>query len=208
MNILIINCHPDYEKDASVTNRLTAFTANALTKGNVTIKNIYDKAENVNPIDKEFLMVRGSDESQWTDSMRAIRANQNELIDEWMASDVIFIFSPLHNFGMTSKLKDYFDNILLANRTFKYVSGGSVGLMDNSTRVVYVQSSGSRYDQELGLVNSDLATLHVRTLLNFMGISQMELIRIQGLGMRVTDVDKEIASAERRLAEIVEEINM
>ncbi|VED63897.1 NAD(P)H-dependent oxidoreductase [Staphylococcus delphini] len=38
-----------------------------------------------------------------------------------------FWFSPLHNFNVTSRLKDYIDNILIARQTFKYTSDGSVG---------------------------------------------------------------------------------
>ncbi|RNM43564.1 FMN-dependent NADH-azoreductase, partial [Staphylococcus aureus] len=33
----------------------------------------------------------------------------------------------LHNFNITSRLKDYIDNIMIARETFKYIEEGSVG---------------------------------------------------------------------------------
>lgn len=55
--------------------------------------------------------------------------NSIKHIELWVsnAHHRIVIISPLHNFNVTSRLKDYIDNILIARQTFKYTSDGSVG---------------------------------------------------------------------------------
>ncbi|WP_425321200.1 NAD(P)H-dependent oxidoreductase [Campylobacter mucosalis] len=55
--------------------------------------------------------------------------------------------TPLHNFNITSKFKEYIDNIFIARETFKYVSGVSIGLMSDDRKVLLLQSSGAIYSQ-------------------------------------------------------------
>ncbi|WP_310590940.1 NAD(P)H-dependent oxidoreductase [Streptococcus gallolyticus] len=51
--------------------------------------------------------------------------------------------SPLHNFNLTSRMKDYIDNILIARATFEYTENGSVGLMTDDCQVLWLLASGS-----------------------------------------------------------------
>ncbi|MGX0277930.1 FMN-dependent NADH-azoreductase [Staphylococcus haemolyticus] len=41
------------------------------------------------------------------------------LLNQFKANHLIVILIPLHNFNITSRLKDYIDNIMIARETFK-----------------------------------------------------------------------------------------
>ena len=128
---------------------------------------------------------------------------QNQLIRQWVAADYIFIYSPLHNFNVTAKFKDYIDNLMVAGKTFKYTKSGSVGLLDDSKKVVYVQSSGADYRSNITYINADIAPHYVRTILSFMGIKQMHLISAQGLDTSSVDRNEEIESAKGQISKFI-----
>ena len=188
MKILHINCHPDFNNASSTTNTLMKYGLE-LTKsiGNNEILNLYEK--NVVPIlDKDTLSARNKDDySKLSDIERSIIDRQNHLLDQWISADVILIYSPLYNFNITSKFKDYIDNILVLGKTFKYTENGSVGLLSNSKKVAYIQSSGSDYSLDLRYINADISTQYVRTVLAFMGITELHVIKAQGLDIQGND---------------------
>ena len=59
------------------------------------------------------------------------------LLNQFKANHRIVILTPLHNFNITSRLKDYIDNIMIARETFKYTEDGSVGLMTDDYKAHY-----------------------------------------------------------------------
>lgn len=176
MNILIINAHPDYTNPNRGTNQLASFTLaqihQHLPQAHLEQLSLYAPDADIPMITAENL----NDPS-------LIAPRQQALIDQWKRADLILIFMPLHNFNVVSGLKNYIDNILIANQTFKYIADGSVGLLDGKQQVAYVQTSGSDYEHDLRYVNADIAPHYMRTILNFMGISKMELIRAEGLDL-------------------------
>lgn len=90
--------------------------------------------------------------------------------------------TPLHNFNIFSRLKDYLDNILIAKHTFKYTeSGESVGLMQNHKCLVF-QSSGCVYsDKNSVYANMDFAKQYLETMFkNIMGFDEFNIIRAEG----------------------------
>nr|WP_290439839.1 NAD(P)H-dependent oxidoreductase [Streptococcus gallolyticus] len=44
----------------------------------------------------------------------------------------------MHNFNLTSRMKDYINNILIARATFEYTENGSVGLMTDDCQVLWL----------------------------------------------------------------------
>lgn len=66
-----------------------------------------------------------------------------EMIKE---SDKIIISTGMVNFTISPLLKNFLDNILLANKTFKYKYDGSntsVGLIDSNKKVLLIMAQGS-----------------------------------------------------------------
>ncbi len=71
----------------------------------------------------------------------------NKLIEQLNETDLIIISTPTINFGVPSVLKNYFDRVLQAGKTFKYKydngKGGSVGLLKPNKKVLIINTQGS-----------------------------------------------------------------
>jgi FMN-dependent NADH-azoreductase len=199
MNILMINAHPDYKNALRGTNQLADFTLKQIKQQipDAQVENLalYAPETTIPEITAENL----NDPS-------LIDAQQNELIAQFKRADLIMIFMPLHNFNIVSRLKDYIDNILIANKTFKYTADGSVGLLDGKQKVAYVQTSGSDYEHDIRYVNADIAPHYMRTILNFMGISKMELIRAEGLDLIENDKQAILENSKQTLATYIQNV--
>ena len=191
MKILVLNAHPDYQNPDRTVNQLTVTAQEAVQRfqpmAQMTTVNLYDPATQIPRITAETL------------AAPAMSPVQRHLIDQWKAADLTVILMPLHNFNVVSKLKDYIDNVFIAGETFKYTADGSVGLLSNQHRVVYVQSSGSDYAHDFRYVTADIAPYYLRTILNLMGISQLEVIKAQGLDLAQSDKPAIVAATKQRL---------
>lgn len=193
MTILIINAHPDYTNPQRTINQLEQTALDQLKQlapnAEVEQLTLYAPEANIPEITAENL-----------NNPALVDDAQNQLIDQWKRADLILIMMPLHNFNVVSRLKDYIDNILIANKTFKYTADGSVGLLDGKQKVAYIQSSGSDYEHDIRYVNADIAPHYMRTVLNFMGITKMELIRAEGLDLMENDKAQLVEDAKQRLS--------
>ncbi|MAG66726.1 MAG: FMN-dependent NADH-azoreductase [Pseudomonadales bacterium] len=130
-----------------------------------------------------------------TDAEKAASARSDQLIDELLAADVVVIASSMYNFGMTSTLKAWFDHVLRAGRTFKYTQAGPIGLTPDR-KVYVVTARGGRY------VGSplDFQAPHVRQLLGFIGITDVEFVNVEGQSMGPEEAAKGRAEADEALA--------
>ena len=194
MNILQILSHPDYDNSARTANYLAVSASSALTKkfpaARIETLNLYAPETVIPQVDKDF--VNGT----WTDEKLSI---QRRFLDQFKAADMIFFFTPLHNFNVTAKMKDYLDNILIAGETFKYTAEGSVGLLSDAKKVTLVLTSGSDYSTNYRYINMDIAPQYMRVILSVMGINEMKLIRAQGLDIQGNDKPAIVEKARQEL---------
>lgn len=100
-------------------------------------------------------------------------------IDLINSSDKIIINSPMINFSISPLLKNFFDNVLQAGKTFKYKydnKGTSVGLVDSSKKVQLILAQGSYKDWYKFSAFDD----YLISVLNFMGINQVQSLLFDG----------------------------
>ena len=87
----------------------------------------------------------------------------------------------LYNFNITSKLKDYIDNILLPNETFKYKENGSVGLMTDNYKILLLQVSGSIFTNNDRYIPMEFTHFYLKFLFEeFMGFDKFYIARAEG----------------------------
>lgn len=98
------------------------------------------------------------------------------LIAEVRQAEVLVIGLPLYNFGIPSTLKAWFDHISRAGETFYYEETGPVGLL-GGRRVFALSTRGD----EVNASARDPQTDHVREILTFLGITDIEFIYAGGL---------------------------
>ena len=98
------------------------------------------------------------------------------LIEEVRQAEVLVIGLPLYNFGIPSTLKAWFDHISRAGETFYYEESGPVGMLAGR-RVFALSTRGD----EVKASARDPQTDHVKEILTFLGINDIEFIYAGGL---------------------------
>lgn len=118
-------------------------------------------------------------------------------VDELLAADTIIIATGLINFSISSTLKSWIDHIARAGRTFSYGKDGPKGLVTDK-KVYIVLASGGVYS-EGPAVQLDHAIPYLRTTLGFIGLTDIELIRVEGVGMGPEATDTALKKATARV---------
>lgn len=119
-------------------------------------------------------------ESHSPEQAEAIKHSDNA-IAELMDADIIVIGVPLYNFSIHSTLKAWIDHISRAGKTFFYTEKGPEGLVKNK-KVYLAISSGGVYSE--GMMKSwDFTEPYLRTILGFLGMTDLTAFRVEGLNM-------------------------
>ena len=138
--------------------------------------------------------IKGAPESE---AELAARALSDALVAELAAADLLVIASPMYNFGMSSTLKAWFDHVLRAGITFRYAENGPEGLMKGKKAVV-IESRGGFYSEGPAAA-MDGQEPHIRTLLGFIGITDVTFVRAEKLGFGPEAAEAAIAEASEAL---------
>jgi FMN-dependent NADH-azoreductase len=125
----------------------------------------------------------------------AAQTLSEELIAELEAADVLVIGAPMYNFGIASTLKTWFDYVLRAGITFRYSEAGPEGLLKGK-RALVIESRGGLYSEGPAQM-MDSQEPHLRTLLGFMGITDVTFIRAEKLGFGPEAREQAIDAARR-----------
>jgi FMN-dependent NADH-azoreductase len=114
-----------------------------------------------------------------------------KIIQQYLDADVVVVGAAMYNFGLPSTLKAWIDRISVAGKTFKYTENGPVGLAGE--KKAYIASSrGGVYGENSP---ADFQEGFLKTVFNFTGVSDVEIIRAEGVNMGADAKDQAIASA-------------
>jgi FMN-dependent NADH-azoreductase len=195
--ILYVSSSP--RGSASYSNRVAARVIRELRQANPqTTVTVRDLARDPPPhIDVDFVAATRSADGPRTERQRAILAQSDALVAELFAADIIVIAAPMINFSVATTLKSWFDYIARAGRTFSYSEAGPKGLVTGK-RVIIVSASGGVYSGENAAFDFQVPWL--RNMLGLLGMTDVEVIRIEGtaLGPEATDKALERANANAR----------
>ncbi len=179
-NVLIIKSSPAL--GASVSNEIADYLVEQLQNKDKPYKiTIRDLAKNPAPIyDNETLQAFYSPQEQLTDQQKLVAAPSLEYIQELKDADIIVFASPMHNFSVTTLLKSYIDQICRMGLTFQYGEAGPEGFIKDKQAVI-ISSAGGDFQQSAEK-HKDFQTPYLTHVLNFIGIEDIEVIPVQGLG--------------------------
>jgi FMN-dependent NADH-azoreductase len=144
--------------------------------------------------------IRGAEPD--SDESRAALALSDRLVAEVKDADVIVIGAPMYNFGMASTLKAWFDHVLRAGVTFRYSAEGPEGLVTGK-RAVVIESRAGLYSEGPASV-MDHQEPHIRTLLGFIGITDVTFVRAEKLAFGPDAASAAIAQAADQLGAFAE----
>ena len=178
----------------SQTNQLSDYFINKLTKANIVQRDL-----SANPLpyfdSTATTALRGQ---PTTDEENALLALSYELVSEIKNADVIVINAPMYNFSVPTQLKSYFDFIARPRVTFQYTEKGPEGLLTGKKAVVLAAFGGIHQNQP-----TDLVTTYVKTILGFIGITDVQFVYVEGIGFGPEAVVKAQNQAKIEIDKIV-----
>ncbi|MGP4770985.1 FMN-dependent NADH-azoreductase [Acinetobacter sp. PFS20] len=101
-----------------------------------------------------------------------------ELVDELKAADVVVLGSGMINFGPSSQLKAWFDHVTWPRVTFGYGDNGPKGLLTGK-KVYLVTAAGGVFSEGVW-AQFDFQTNYLLHMLGFIGVTDVEVIRVEG----------------------------
>ncbi|EKB1969460.1 FMN-dependent NADH-azoreductase [Vibrio parahaemolyticus] len=126
---------------------------------------------------------------------QAVLDLSDTLIEEVKAADTLVIAAPMYNFTIPTQLKNWIDLIARAGVTFKYTENGVQGLIEGKKAIVVTTRGGIHKDSP-----TDNVTPYLRTVLGFVGITDVEFVYAEALNMGEDAASKGISEAQSQLA--------
>ena len=127
-------------------------------------------------------------------------ALSDSLIDELQAASVITIGVPMYNFSIPSALKAWIDHVVRAGRTFEYTPDGPRGLVTGKRAVLFLAAGGVYSDGPYKPY--DFQETYLRAILGFIGITDVRVVRAEGLAMGADAVSSAVAGARAQATAI------
>jgi FMN-dependent NADH-azoreductase len=124
----------------------------------------------------------------------------DELVAELLAADTLILATGLVNFNVNSGLKSWIDNVARAGSTFRYTENGPQGLATG--KKVYIVLASAGIYSEGPAATMEHAIPYLKTILGFMGMTDVEVIRVEGTAFGPDAAQKAIADAQARAEEL------
>lgn len=106
----------------------------------------------------------------------------NQMLEEFIAADVVVIGAPMYNFSIPSQLKAWIDRISVAGKTFRYTANGAEGL-SGGKRLIIASTRGGVYSEGSGAAAYDFQETYLRVQFGFLGVTDIEFVRAEGLAI-------------------------
>ena len=127
-------------------------------------------------------------------------AEAAQVMQEFLDADVVVVGAPMYNFGIPSTLKAWIDRLAVAGKTFRYTADGPEGLAGGKQLII--ASSRGGFHQASG---ADFQETYLRFLFGFLGITDIDVVRAEGLAVspeqRATSMADALAAVQQPLAE-------
>jgi FMN-dependent NADH-azoreductase len=108
-------------------------------------------------------------------------AEDGKTLEQFLQADIVVVGAPMYNFSIPSQLKAWIDRIAVAGKTFRYGENGPQGLAGGK-RLVVASSRGGVYSVGPSAA-MDFQEAYLRTVFGFIGITDVEVIRAEGVNL-------------------------
>ncbi|MBS0042576.1 MULTISPECIES: FMN-dependent NADH-azoreductase [unclassified Shewanella] len=124
-------------------------------------------------------------------------ALSDTLVAELKANDTIVIAAPMYNFTIPVQLKNWIDFVARAGVTFTYTETGPKGLVEGKRAVLVTTRGGAHKDGP-----TDHVVPYLKTVLGFMGITNVEVVYAEALNMGPEAHDKGMGEAKHSIDQL------
>jgi FMN-dependent NADH-azoreductase len=194
-NILFVTSSP--RRPGSYSNQVASALVEKLeaaTPG--AIVTVRDLAKEPLPhVDDEFVAAIRGPAGPQTDGQREIARRSDALVEELLAADTVVIAAPMINFTIPTTLKSWIDYVARAGRTFTYSESGPKGLVSGK-RVFLVVARGGVYSDK---AQYDFQLPYLRHVLAFLGMTDVEVIDVEGTAFGPEAAERAVTSALARV---------
>lgn len=157
-----------------------------------------DFASDPHPVlDESALTALFTPPAQRTPEQAARVALDDALIAQVKSADAIVLGVPMYNFGIPVQLKTWIDAIARAGETFRYGANGPEGLITGKKVYVTLARGGLYRDTP-----ADTQVPYLKSVLAFLGMTDVEFIYAEGLAMGAESASKGFAEADARIDEL------
>jgi FMN-dependent NADH-azoreductase len=126
-------------------------------------------------------------------------ATSTAIMDEFLAADTVVIGAPMYNFTISTQLKAWIDRIAVRGKTFSYSENGPQGLAGGK-RVIIAIARGNLYGPGAPAAAFDFQEPYLRAVFGFIGISDVEFVRAEGIAFSPEHRKAALASAQETAA--------
>jgi FMN-dependent NADH-azoreductase len=196
MSLLHVDSSPLFA--ASASRQLTASIVAGLTRSDPSLAVVRRDlaAEAPAHLTAEILQViRSTERSGLTEYQRSELAFTDRLVEEFLAARIVVVGAPMYNFSVPTQLKAWIDRICQAGRTFSYSAQGPKGLAGGK-RVIIASSRGGIYSVSEGGRAMDFQEDYLSRVFGFLGITDIEIVRAEGLNIDAASRERALAAAE------------
>ena len=186
--------------DHSVSRRLTAAVAAQIkaeqSGATVTYRDLV--ASPLPHLSGAHLMAANAKPEEIDATIAAEVAESQVVLEEFLAADTIILGVPMYNFSLPSQLKAWIDRVAVAGKTFRYTAEGPEGLAKGK-KIIVVSTRGGHYSAGPAAV-MDHQESYLKAVLGFLGITDIEIVRAEGLNLSSDSKIEAISEAERSIS--------
>ena len=144
------------------------------------------------------LAANGTPAELRTPAQQAEANLSDDVLNELFAADTLVIGAPMYNFSIPSQLKSWIDRVAVAGKTFKYGPNGPEGLVKGKKVIIVSTSGGQHVGKPTGVGHEDF----LLTVLGFIGVTDIIVVRAHGLAMGPDARDAALAGARSTIASL------
>lgn len=187
-------------RDHSVSRHLTAAVVAQIAADHAGVAVTYRDlvAEPVAHLSGTHLMAANLKPEDIGQALAADLQDGAAILEQFLAADTIVIGAPMYNFSLPSQLKAWVDRIAVAGKTFRYSEAGPEGLAGGKT-VIVVSTRGGIYSSGPAAA-MDHQESYLTAVFGFLGITDIEFIRAEGLNLGPEAKQAAITAAEAAIA--------
>ena len=186
--------------DHSVSRRLTAAIAAQLKSDHPEATVVYRDlvAEPAAHLSGAHLMATNARPEDVDQKLAAEVADGAKILEQFLAADTVIIGAPMYNFSLPSQLKAWIDRIAVSGKTFRYTESGPEGLAGGK-KIIVVSTRGGHYSDGPAAA-MDHQESYLKAVLGFLGVTDIEFVRAEGLNISADRKQYAIAEAEKSIS--------
>jgi len=151
-------------------------------------------------IDDSFAVARNTPPDLLTSAQKSTLSLSDKLLVELFAADTLVVAAGMINFGIPSSLKAYIDYVVRPGVAFRYGAQGPEGLIKGKKAYLVVARGGNYSQGPMQAYN--FQDTYLKSALGFIGITDVEVITVEGVAFGPELAEKAVNTALARVATI------